>query len=443
MLAAAMASAARRDGPVLSAAQPLAVRFHHLHYRVADPGAALGDAAARLGGTRVVAPGLGVGVRVARQYVLFERESEESPAANPVAGPAEAYGEAVAWLRAHGLDAQPASLAETAVASGLPHATFDHIGFAADDPAAVVTALKESPVSASEEAARFRLPSGLVLEIVRDTDRPDAFWCPMHPDVRSPGAGRCAVCGMALVPIPPPSIGEYRLDVSVLPSRTGSGAEGFRFVVRDPTANEAVSSFVEVHERIFHLFVISRDLAQFAHIHPERRNDGSFEVKHQVPAGEYMLIADFLPGGGTPQTVQRAIVTPGYKGPLFGSHADLKPGPVERVVEGLRIRLHAERVVALREAALRFEVLDAATGAPVTDLEPYLGAAGHLLVVRHDLATAFHGHPEGVLSSGPIVTFGQVLPAPGAYKMWVQFQRKGRVATADFVIEATEPSSSR
>jgi hypothetical protein len=150
-----MVSAGQRDAPVIGATQPLVLRFHHLHYRAADPGAALGDAAARLGGTRVVAPGLGVGVRVARQYVLFERDREDSPAADPVSSPAEAYGEAVAWLRARGLAAQPASLAETAVASGLPLATFDHIGFAADDPAAVVTALKESPVSALRRLRDF------------------------------------------------------------------------------------------------------------------------------------------------------------------------------------------------------------------------------------------------------------------------------------------------
>ena len=53
-------------------------------------------------------------------------------------------------------------------------------------------------------------------------------------------------------------------------------------------------------------------------MHPDAKADGTVELRHDLRPGEYMLIADFLPAGGTPQLVQRAIVTPGYTGPLFG-----------------------------------------------------------------------------------------------------------------------------
>ena len=59
-------------------AAPVTLRFHHLHYRVANPGAALGDAADAFTGTRVILQGLGVGVRVDRQYVLFDRMDPDS-----------------------------------------------------------------------------------------------------------------------------------------------------------------------------------------------------------------------------------------------------------------------------------------------------------------------------------------------------------------------------
>jgi hypothetical protein len=75
----------------------------------------------------------------------------------------------------------------------------------------------------------------------------------------------------------------------------------------------------------------------------------------------------------------------------------------------------------------------------VTGLEPYLGATGHLLIVDNRLSTAVHGHPEGTRTTGPLVMFGPVFPAPGLYKMWVQFQRHGQIITAPFVVRVAEP----
>ena len=89
---------------------------------------------------------------------------------------------------------------------------------------------------------------------------------------------------------------------------------------------------------------------------------------------------------------------------------------------------------ARRETTLRFHVSDAVSGQPVTDPEPYLGAPGHLLIVNQDVTAAIHGHPEGQATSGPIVTFTPVLPEPGRYKLWAQFQCRGVVVTTAFVI---------
>ena len=173
-------------------------------------------------------------------------------------------------------------------------------------------------------------------------------------------------------------------------------------------------------------------------MHPEPTPDGGFALRQDIAAGEYMLIADFLPAGGTSQLVQRAVATPGYAGPLFGAVPELAMSGAEQVVGGLRIALEAVSPAPRRETALRFHISDASTGLPATDLEPYLGAAGHLLVVNQDLTAALHGHPEGVATSGPMVTFAPVFPAPGRYKMWVQFQRRGAVVTAAFVVTVPE-----
>jgi hypothetical protein len=403
---------------------------------VGDPGAALGEVADRLKGTRTILQGLGVGVRVGREYVLLDRDTypRDGGSAGRSRTASPAYAEASRWLSQRGFSVAPSTLEETAVAAGLPEGTLDHVAFAADDLQAAIAAAREKPLAATEDAARFKLRSGLIVEIVRDTDRPDVYWCPMHPDVRAPTEGTCARCGMALVAIAPPRIGEYKLDVTTLP-RPGGGTSGFRFSVRDPETGDLVSRLIDMHERPFHLFVVSRDLSQFAHEHPLPQPDGSFELRHGLDPGEYILFADFLPAGGTPQLVHRAIVTPGYLGTLFARPASLAPTASEQVVSGLRITLEAAELKPLREATLRFQIADDASGAHVTDLEPYLGASGHLLIVRQDATAAIHAHPSGTPTKGPHVSFGAVFPTPGRYKLWVQVQRQNRVVTAAFVID--------
>jgi hypothetical protein len=243
---------------------------------------------------------------------------------------------------------------------------------------------------------------------------------------------------MALVPIPPPRVGEYKLDVALAASPAG-GASGLTLTISDPDSGARVSRFVDVHERPLHLFIISRDLSRFEHVHPERRDDGTFVLGKEIPAGEYMLIADFLPADGTSQMVQRAVVTPGSTASLFAPMPAPATSSLEQVADGLRIRLEHDVLRPRRESPLRFAVTDSESGLPAMDLEPYLGATGHLLIVSSDLSTAVHGHPEGGRTTGPTVTFGPVFPAPGTYKMWVQVQRRGKVITAPFVVTVSEP----
>ena len=137
--------------------------------------------------------------------------------------------------------------------------------------------------------------------------------------------------------------------------------------------------------------------------------------------------------------VQRAIVTPGYKGPLFPAVPDLSTDTAtERVVHGVRVQLDARNLKAGREAVLRFTLSDAASGASVTDLEPFLGAPGHMLIVTADLTDADHVHPDEFTASGPLITFQPLLPTGGFYKLWLQFQRRDVVVTVPFVISVAE-----
>jgi Heavy metal binding domain len=253
------------------------------------------------------------------------------------------------------------------------------------------------------------------------------FWCPMHPDERSASRGTCAVCGMRLVAMPAARFATYPVDLRVTQTLTGAR---LRLAVTNPATKAMVRRFAIVHERPMHLFLVGDGLEYFAHEHPVAQRDGVFMLDVRLPKpGPYMVIAEFLPDGGTPQTFQQAFTT----GEAFASPVIPAVDTAPRTVDGMRVRLDASRVVAGDTRLLTFRIEDAESGAPVTDLEPYLGASAHLLMVPVDLTEAVHGHPTEDVH-GPAVSFAPLVPRAGRYKVWMQFQRGGKVSTAAFVI---------
>jgi hypothetical protein len=251
----------------------------------------------------------------------------------------------------------------------------------------------------------------------------------MHPDVRSETRDRCPICGMRLVAMPPASYVANPVDVRVTPI---VGGARLRLAVKDPKTRQTVRRFAIVHERPMHLFVVSQALDHFVHDHPVQQPDGVFMLDVALPhPGAYMAIVEFLPAGGTPQMFQQAFTT----GDPFGAAS--APPPLQtapQTVDGLRVTIDASKLTAGESRPLAFRVEDAASGAPVTDLEPYLGASGHLLIVPLDLTDAIHGHPSDA-ARGPALSFDVLVPRAGRYKLWLQVLRRERVSTAAFVID--------
>jgi len=404
----------------------------------------MNSAAIALKGTRVLLRGLGVGVRVGGEYALFDRLDASEVPSDARPSISSAYAAAREWLSAHGVEVDAdRGTTRTDFEAMFASELLDHIGFTTGDTSAVVAALVAhgaKPVRQTDDSRLFRTAKHGAIEIVRDLDAPDAFWCPMHPDIRSSVAGRCPLCAMELVPIPPPQLGEYRMDVAVIPGSGGHSASKLRMTLRDPVSNRPVAGFTTVHERLLHLFIIDRKLEFFRHVHPKQIGDGAFEWVEALPPGEYVVIADFLPQGGRAQMLQRAIVTPGYRDRLFPGMPDLTPdATADKTIGGVRVKLDATGLKAGKEAVLAFSLTDAQSGAAVSDLEPFLGAPGHMLIVNADLTETDHVHPEEPATRGPVITFQPLLPAPGTYKLWLQFQRRGVVTTVPFVFVVAGP----
>ncbi|MET3543549.1 hypothetical protein ABID47_000143 [Paenibacillus favisporus] len=195
---------------------------------------------------------------------------------------------------------------------------------------------------------------------------------------------------------------------------------------------KAIESFETTHEQKEHLIIVSKDLSYFHHIHPEYRGGGVFEVNNRFPAGgDYKLIADFVPEGGGAMNKSAWLQVKGAPLPA----APVKPdGERVKTVDGLRVTLDFDRLAAGKELMLTYTIEDAGTGAPVTDLQPYLGAVGHVVILSEDAEQYLHVHPMDEKGSGPKAEFMTTFPHAGIYKIWGQFQRDGRVITVPFVV---------
>ncbi len=197
-----------------------------------------------------------------------------------------------------------------------------------------------------------------------------------------------------------------------------------------------VEAFDLNHEKLLHLIVASEDLSYFAHIHPEHVGGGAFDVANVFPAGgKYRLIADFKPTGGDAMTKLTWIEVAGEPAPA----AEVLPSetPVDAAA-GKRVALTAEGLVEDEAATLTFSIADEASGEPIADLEPYLGAIGHVVVLSEDGERYVHVHAEADQGTGPDAIFEATFPQAGIYKIWGQFQHRGEVFTASYVVEVAE-----
>jgi hypothetical protein len=186
------------------------------------------------------------------------------------------------------------------------------------------------------------------------------------------------------------------------------------------------------HEKLLHLIVISKDLSYFNHVHPEYKGNGVFEIYNDFPAGgEYRFIADFKPTGGDAMTKLEWVRVDGEP----AAPAPVVPdASLDKVFEGKRVKLTAQNLEARNWATLTFSFEDEKTGEPITDLEPYLGAIGHVVVLSEDGNRYVHVHADEDQGTGPEARFEAEFPKSGIYKIWGQFQRDQEVFTTAYVV---------
>ena len=225
--------------------------------------------------------------------------------------------------------------------------------------------------------------------------------------------------------------------VPVTTAYSAGSAVPFRFTVTR-SDGQPLSSYRETHEKELHLIVVRRDLVGFQHVHPTRDADGTWSVQLDLPeGGAYRVFADFAPADGdgprSPGTL--TLGTDIFVSGEFAPVAVPAPAATD-TVDGYAVRLDSDPHAG-GETGLTFTV--AKDGAEVTDLEPYLGAFGHLVSLRTGDLAYLHTHPEQEAHAsdrgGPAVGFATEFPTAGTYRLFLDFQVAGTVHTAEFTIE--------
>lgn len=226
------------------------------------------------------------------------------------------------------------------------------------------------------------------------------------------------------------------------------------------------------HGHLMHAFLLRMpEMDRFYHLHPDRIGQDTFtERLPAVSKGDYQVFADIVREAGFADTMTARIMLPEVAGQtLSGDDSSAEAMPITNAEQkttasfqdggGAEWVLSGQPIRAQTALLLRFRILDQ-SGKPATDLEPYMGMAGHLVIVKKDLSVFAHVHPSGSVPMAAIlllqrsganagdamssmtgmlqtalpseVTFPYGFPQPGKYRLFLQVRRVGKVETAVF-----------
>ena len=198
-----------------------------------------------------------------------------------------------------------------------------------------------------------------------------------------------------------------------------------------------VTAYERFQKALMHMIVVSDDLQFFSHLHPEHDGNGNFKISTPFPApGTYTLFCDYKPAGQAEQVSVLKLAIPGTA--ALAPAIDTKM-TVKRIAETtVKFNASPAPLKANTNTLVTFDLRQTATGQPVVDLLPYLGEKGHLVIIKksQNLTNADYIHAHALHEEKEAaIQFMTLFPQPGRYKLWGQFNRGGRIITADFWVD--------
>ncbi|WP_405431711.1 copper resistance protein CopC [Micromonospora sp. NBC_00617] len=237
------------------------------------------------------------------------------------------------------------------------------------------------------------------------------------------GAGETLATGTTV------SAGGYTLQPLERTQPPGVRADyRFRIVGTD---RQPATRFAIVHEKPLHLIVVGRDLGGYQHLHPTMASDGTWSVPLTLARpGGYRVFADFSVNAADGRQVPLVL---GVDHHVPGAYAPaaLPPAQAQATAGPFTVSMTGTPTAGVT-APVRFQLTRTDAAGPVQP-QRYLGAYGHLVVVREGDLGYVHVHPEQELVDGA-VAFWLTVPSAGRYRAFFDFQVDGKVQTAEYTI---------
>jgi hypothetical protein len=221
----------------------------------------------------------------------------------------------------------------------------------------------------------------------------------------------------------------YTFSLADQQARSGRDVD-VSFTIDGPEGKPVTEYDVE-HEKRLHLIAVRRDFTGFQHVHPELSSTGEWSTKLDLTSGQWRLFADFKAADAEALTLGTDLAVDGeYKPAASGGESRTAK------VDGYTVTLDGELTPGA-DSKLTLDV--SRNGKPVTDLQPYLGAYGHLVALRGGDLAYLHVHPDGTpedgtTKPGPEVVFYAAVPSNGTYHLYLDFKHDGVVRTAAFTV---------
>ena len=266
------------------------------------------------------------------------------------------------------------------------------------------------------------------------------YSCPMHPEVTSDSPGECSKCGMALDHTDQAANGKkYRMDFVSQPASIEAGKPAvLSFTPKEEDNAQALVPLDVVHEKKIHLILVSKDLSYFSHEHPEYKPEGNYVWEHTFPSGgDYILFQDYSPKGSSHQLSRIPVSVAGEP----GKTVKYTTQNLNWKKDGYEVKLGFDKMLLQTNQALEVSITVAKGGKPVTNLDNYLGALGHMVIISEDTQDYLHVHPMESVAKGPEVIFHSSFDKPGFYRVFLQFNHEGKIQTADFTIQVLKGST--
>lgn len=215
------------------------------------------------------------------------------------------------------------------------------------------------------------------------------------------------------------------------------GIINLKFLLKNPDGSYVFDeSLATIHTQKIHLIIVKNDLSNFYHLHPETGDQfWTTQVTLNTP-GLYQVYANYQIQDRPEQVAYTELSVGSYEDTI--NYPQLTPelkSTEDDIVAHLSIDQSTPENLSIHLSK---------DNKPFTDLKPYMGAAGHFIILEHGKPQTFlHSHPQDIeIPSDGKLDFSADFPESGTYTGFLQFLSQEKLYTLPFTFVVTLTAST-